>query len=191
MSPNPFQMRQSTPAFQIRGFPRLPIPMSSILNLVLFASGRLGTEIKLCCASSHLWSWKDGRPPRTATWTVCPPAIPPTGVEAMDSSWKMLQLVFFSCLFSLAVSLPTISVIGSKFYDSDGNQFFIKGTSTQEPFRRLRKISLDVIVGCGANWWKTGVVYQPGGTGISYDPLSTTTQCTQDVSALTTICWQD
>ncbi|PMD40953.1 glycoside hydrolase family 72 protein [Hyaloscypha variabilis F] len=74
---------------------------------------------------------------------------------AIDFSWRILQVVILSCLFSLASSLSTISVVGSKFYDNDGNQFFIKG-----------------------------VVYQPGGAGISYDPLSAEAQCTQDAALM-------
>lgn len=27
----------------------------------------------------------------------------------------------------ISASLPTISAVGSKFYDSNGNQFFVKG----------------------------------------------------------------
>ena len=31
------------------------------------------------------------------------------------------------CFVLPVVSLPTVSAIGAKFFDSDGNQFFIKG----------------------------------------------------------------
>jgi hypothetical protein len=50
---------------------------------------------------------------------------------AMGSSGALLKAVLLSCLFRFALSLPAISIVGSKFYDNDGNQFFIKGTYLQ------------------------------------------------------------
>jgi hypothetical protein len=38
-------------------------------------------------------------------------------------------LVSFAISAVTTASLPTISTVGSKFYDSNGNQFFIKGLS--------------------------------------------------------------
>jgi len=38
-------------------------------------------------------------------------------------------------------AIPTISAVGSKFFDSDGKQFYIKGTSTAS----LRRQSLIVL----------------------------------------------
>jgi hypothetical protein len=102
-----------------------------------------------------------------------------------------MQVVIYSCLFPLAVSLSTISVVGSKFYDGDGNQFFIKGTSLHISYPTSENISLRAIFSSGADSWGTGVVYQPGGTGISYDPLSAEAQCTQDVGSRTTVYGQD
>ncbi|KAH7388964.1 Glucanosyltransferase-domain-containing protein [Cadophora sp. MPI-SDFR-AT-0126] len=52
------------------------------------------------------------------------------------------------------ISLPTISVIGAKFFDSDGNQFFIKG-----------------------------VVYQLS-NNAPYDPLVDTAQCSRDATLM-------
>ena len=46
---------------------------------------------------------------------------------------RMLATAGFFLNFVLPViSLPTISVIGAKFFDSDGNQFFIKGNSLSQ-----------------------------------------------------------
>jgi hypothetical protein len=41
--------------------------------------------------------------------------------------WALIAVGFLS----ITAALPTISTAGSKFYDSDGNQFFIKGTAPQ------------------------------------------------------------
>jgi 1,3-beta-glucanosyltransferase GAS1 len=38
-------------------------------------------------------------------------------------------LASFAVSAVIGASLPTISTVGSKFYDSNGNQFFIKGLS--------------------------------------------------------------
>ncbi|KAH6703178.1 Glucanosyltransferase-domain-containing protein [Leptodontidium sp. MPI-SDFR-AT-0119] len=54
----------------------------------------------------------------------------------------------------LVTTLPTISVVGAKFFDSDGNQFFIKG-----------------------------VVYSLS-NNAPYDPLVDTAQCTRDATLL-------
>jgi 1,3-beta-glucanosyltransferase GAS1 len=43
-------------------------------------------------------------------------------------------LASFAVSAVTTASLPTISTVGSKFYDSNGNQFFIKGLS-QSPHR--------------------------------------------------------
>lgn len=39
----------------------------------------------------------------------------------------MLLLAIFGLLAGLVYAIPTISVKGSKFFTSDGNQFFLKG----------------------------------------------------------------
>ncbi|KAH7324048.1 Glucanosyltransferase-domain-containing protein [Rhexocercosporidium sp. MPI-PUGE-AT-0058] len=68
------------------------------------------------------------------------------------------KLAAVSLFFALPIiSLPTISVIGAKFFDSEGNQFFIKG-----------------------------VVYQLS-NNAPYDPLVDTAQCTRDASLLKTL----
>jgi hypothetical protein len=57
---------------------------------------------------------------------------------AMGCSWMLHSVVLLFCLFPFAISLPWISVVGSKSYDSDGNQFFIKGTvNIQASFQYL------------------------------------------------------
>ena len=38
-----------------------------------------------------------------------------------------LILLLFSTLYVTIQALPTISVVGSKFFTSDGDQFFVKG----------------------------------------------------------------
>jgi hypothetical protein len=38
---------------------------------------------------------------------------------------------------SLVAAVPTISAVGSKFFTSDGNQFFVKGQSFFNPFDSL------------------------------------------------------
>lgn len=40
----------------------------------------------------------------------------------------MLLLTILSLLTSFAHAIPTIYTKGSKFFTSDGNQFFLKGT---------------------------------------------------------------
>jgi hypothetical protein len=39
----------------------------------------------------------------------------------------MLLSIWFGFLISLVSAIPTISTKGSKFFTSDGNQFFLKG----------------------------------------------------------------
>lgn len=39
---------------------------------------------------------------------------------------------FFLHFVLPVISLPTISVLGAKFFDSDGNQFFIKGDTLSQ-----------------------------------------------------------
>lgn len=55
----------------------------------------------------------------------------------------MLLLAILGLLASLAHAIPTISTKGSKFFTSDGNQFFIKGTRCslylQSPLSALAK----------------------------------------------------
>ncbi|PVH76543.1 glycoside hydrolase family 72 protein [Cadophora sp. DSE1049] len=68
---------------------------------------------------------------------------------------RILATASFFLNFVLPViSLPTISVIGAKFFDSDGNQFFIKG-----------------------------VVYQLS-NNAPYDPLVDTVQCSRDATLM-------
>ena len=48
-------------------------------------------------------------------------AITPTATP------NMLLSILFGLLISLVSAIPTISTKGSKFFTSDGNQFFLKG----------------------------------------------------------------
>jgi len=48
----------------------------------------------------------------------------------MGSLLVFVALVF-SALSTIVTAIPTISVVGSKFFTSDGNQFFIKGVAYQ------------------------------------------------------------
>jgi hypothetical protein len=41
-------------------------------------------------------------------------------------------------LASVAISVPTISVVGSKFFDNAGNQFFVKGMEYYSIYPPLR-----------------------------------------------------
>lgn len=40
-----------------------------------------------------------------------------------------LILLLFSTLYVTIQAIPTISVVGSKFFTSDGDQFFVQGNS--------------------------------------------------------------
>ncbi|PMD52703.1 glycoside hydrolase family 72 protein [Hyaloscypha bicolor E] len=62
---------------------------------------------------------------------------------------------FLVGLFPVTAAIPTISAIHSKFFDSNGNQFFIKG-----------------------------VIYQPGGSASLTDPLINTAQCALDAALM-------
>lgn len=44
-------------------------------------------------------------------------------------SWAAVAALSGFAATSLAASLPTISATGSKLFDANGNQFFMKGTS--------------------------------------------------------------
>ena len=67
-----------------------------------------------------------------------------------------------------AADLPTISAVGSKFFYSNGTQYYIKGRwfypSTEESLTE----------------WNTGVAYQL----TDQDPLVNETQCTLDASLM-------
>ena len=71
-------------------------------------------------------------------------------------------------LAALAVSLPTITIKGSKFFTSDGNQWFIKGMCLP-----LRLQSLT----------DAGVAYQL----VPQDPLVNGTQCALDAALMKTL----
>lgn len=49
----------------------------------------------------------------------------------------MLLLSILSLLASFAHAIPTIYTKGSKFFTSDGDQFFLKGTLWSLPFHRF------------------------------------------------------
>ena len=48
-----------------------------------------------------------------------------------------LLLFFIATLLALAQSIPTISITGSKFFTSEGKQFYIKGKSQYELSRQV------------------------------------------------------
>ncbi len=64
------------------------------------------------------------------------------------------RLLVGTLICCYAFAIPTISVHGSKFFDSDGNQFFIKG-SVQ--FRALKSFVTD----------QEGVIYQGNSTNTT------------------------
>jgi hypothetical protein len=45
---------------------------------------------------------------------------------------QSLSLALLASLSAVASAIPTIEVKGSKFFTSEGNQFFVKGTYTPE-----------------------------------------------------------
>lgn len=50
----------------------------------------------------------------------------------------MLLLILLGLLASIVHAVPTISAKGSKFFTSDGNQFFIKGRISALSLHQLR-----------------------------------------------------
>jgi hypothetical protein len=70
-------------------------------------------------------------------------------------------------------SLPTISQVGSKFFTSDGNQFYIKGKLERHCLLTLAR----------SNELFLGVAYQL----TDSDPLIDTAQCTLDASLMQTL----
>ncbi|KAL2062625.1 hypothetical protein VTL71DRAFT_5697 [Oculimacula yallundae] len=85
------------------------------------------------------------------------------------------QLAALSLLLSFAlpvISLPTISVIGSKFYDFYGKQFFIKGTYLCQIRSKFTYV-LSII----------GVVYDTVSVA-PFDALVNTEQCSRDAALL-------
>ena len=46
---------------------------------------------------------------------------------AMSSTRSLAVASWLLCFVSAVVSVSTISTVGSEFYDSNGNQFYIKG----------------------------------------------------------------
>ncbi len=97
--------------------------------------------------------------------------------------WFFLVLAGAPILLGLvpgtAAAIPTISAIGSKFFDSKGNQFFIKGTLYS--VLQLPRHTFDANVLVASNNL-IGVAYQPPESGTLSDPLTNTTQCSVEVS---------
>lgn len=48
-----------------------------------------------------------------------------------------LFLTLLSALLAVAQAIPTISITGSKFFTSDGKQFYVKGTILLHEFEKL------------------------------------------------------
>lgn len=71
-----------------------------------------------------------------------------------------------------ATSVPTISAVGSKFFSSNGTQFFIKG-----------KISAGEKSQCTLLTFCAGIAYQL----TEADPLIDTEQCQRDASLMQTL----
>ena len=78
-----------------------------------------------------------------------------------------LTILSLSLLVCHIAAIPTISAIGSKFFTSDGNQFYIKGE------RRS-------ITPCNITDVSAGVAYQL----IDQDPLVDEAQCTLDAALM-------
>jgi len=75
-------------------------------------------------------------------------------------------------LVSNVLAIPKISALGSKFFTSDGNQFYIKGMRDVHPNRLLRSLLTRHLC--------SGVAYQL----IDQDPLINTTQCQLDAALM-------
>jgi hypothetical protein len=84
----------------------------------------------------------------------------------------MLLSILFGFLISLVSAIPTISTKGSKFFTSDGNQFFLKGV-----------LCLPTIFHHVWLTHTTGVAYQL----LPEDPLIDNTQCTLDANLMKTL----
>ena len=120
-----FRSRSASPGFR-SGVPRSADPNELNFGpLIRYWPWRIGDQTVLCHFSSLIsktWSSVANR-----DFECLLSGLLHTLAMAIDFSWRILQVVILSCLFSLASSLSTISVVGSKFYDNDGNQFFVKG----------------------------------------------------------------
>jgi Glucanosyltransferase len=98
---------------------------------------------------------------------------PESPIFTTFSMLSKLALAF--CLVALAsnvLAIPTISAVGSKFFTSDGKQFYIKGS--------------EALLLCGLSAWPLsdllaiGVAYQL----IDQDPLVDTNQCKLDANLM-------
>lgn len=80
-----------------------------------------------------------------------------------------LVVVLFTALLAVTVqSIPTISITGTKFFTSEGDQFFIKGICTAlMAFIRFA-------------YWNLGIAYQL----IENDPLIDDAQCQRDAALM-------
>jgi hypothetical protein len=90
-----------------------------------------------------------------------------------DNHSNMLLSILFGFLLGLVSAIPTISTKGSKFFTSDGNQFFLKG------------MLVDTSALPHHSWLisTTGVAYQL----LPEDPLIDNTQCTLDANLMKTL----
>jgi hypothetical protein len=55
----------------------------------------------------------------------------------------MVRFLSLGLLAGLASAIPTIEVKGSKLFTSDGDQFFVKGTSIPHPLSKANCEELD------------------------------------------------
>lgn len=80
-----------------------------------------------------------------------------------------LAIILLTALLAVTVrSIPSISITGSKFFTSDGNQFYLKGTCIK--FIRLIRFA----------YWNLGVAYQL----VEDDPLVDEAQCQRDATLM-------
>jgi 1,3-beta-glucanosyltransferase GAS1 len=81
--------------------------------------------------------------------------------------------------FGLANAIPTVSIKGSKFFTSDGNQWFIKGNffSTPHLTAIFSSILYRILIGF------LGIAYQL----LPFDPLTNGTQCSLDATLMKSI----
>jgi hypothetical protein len=83
-----------------------------------------------------------------------------------------LAVLCLVALVSKVVAISTISAVGSKFFTSDGNQFYIKGSDALD----LHRLSASTL----SDFLAIGVAYQL----IEQDPLIDTNQCTLDAAVM-------
>lgn len=89
-----------------------------------------------------------------------------------------ILLPLLACLLPSVLAISPVTIKGSRFFNSDGSQFYIKGMATLGSKLSHNDQKLDTILR-----YLAGVAYQPSNS----DPLANPSQCSLDAKLMQTL----